>query len=91
MELTAEELWSRIRDVAEGSIPEQAFRTWLAPARASTLSSTELVLDVPSRFHVEWIEDKYGPMLDKAAEHVLGRSLSVAVTCGTETSPIPVP
>jgi chromosomal replication initiator protein len=91
MELTADELWQRIQEVARSSVPEQSFRTWLSVASASALSSDELILDVPSRFHVEWIEDKYGPLLSKAAEHVLGRPLAVSVTCTNETSPIPVP
>ena len=91
MELTADELWTRIQEIARGSIPEQSFRTWLAVAEAATLSSDELVLEVPSRFHVEWIEDKYATLLSGAAERVLGRPLDVSVTSSAETSPIPMP
>lgn len=91
MELTAAELWERIREIAKGSIPEQSFRTWLAHTEASALSSDELILDAPSRFHVEWIEDKFGGVLESAAHRVLGRPLTVSVTCRQERASIPLP
>jgi len=40
---------------------------------------------------VEWIEDKYGPVLASAGNRVLGRPLSVSITCASEPTPIPVP
>ncbi len=91
MELTAPELWSRIQEVVRASVPEQGYRTWLAGTRAIGLSGDELIVEAPSRFHVEWIEDKYGPVLASAGQRVLGRPLSVSITCAPELSPIPVP
>ncbi|MDP2955949.1 MAG: chromosomal replication initiator protein DnaA [Longimicrobiales bacterium] len=90
MELTATELWGLIQDAVRVTIPEQAYRTWLAGPRAVGLSDNELLIEAPSRFHVEWLEDKYGPLLASAAQRILGRSLSVAVTCSSEPSPIPL-
>jgi chromosomal replication initiator protein len=91
MELTAPELWSRIQEVVRSSVPEQGYRTWLAGTRAIGLSGDELIVEAPSRFHVEWIEDKYGPVLASAGNRVLGRPLSVSITCASEPTPIPVP
>ncbi len=90
MELTAPELWGLIQDAVRPTIPEQAYRTWLAGPTAVGLSDHELLLEAPSRFHVEWLEDKYGPLLASAAQRILGRPLSVAVTCSSEPSPIPL-
>ncbi|MEQ9398486.1 MAG: chromosomal replication initiator protein DnaA [Longimicrobiales bacterium] len=90
-ELTAVELWARIQDIARSSMPEQSFRTWLAGPRAASLSADELTIEAGSRFHVEWVEDKYGPLLEKAAERVLGRPLSVKVVAGDAPGPIPMP
>lgn len=72
-------------------MPEQSFRTWLAGPRAASLSADELTIEAGSRFHVEWVEDKYGPLLEKAAERVLGRPLSVKVVAGDAPGPIPMP
>ena len=91
MELTASELWSRIREVARASVPPHAFRTWIESARAVTATSDELVLEAQNPFHVEWLEDKFGPLLTSTAERVLGRSITIAVTCPATPSPISVP
>ena len=52
MELTAAELWSRILQVVQAGLPEQAFRTWLAGTKASGLSEVELQVEAPNQFHV---------------------------------------
>ncbi len=91
MELTAPELWARILEIAKSSLPEQSYRTWLAGTRAVALSSDELLVEAPSRFHVEWLEDKYGSLLSSAAQRVLGRTLAIAITFEQEREPIPMP
>jgi len=91
MELTAPELWSRIQEAVRAAVPEQGYRTWLAGTKAVGLSGDELIVEVPSRFHVDWIENKYGPILASAGQRVLGRPLAVSIMCTSETSPIPLP
>ena len=91
MELTPGELWDRMKEVARPSLSPQTFQTWLSGVRAAALSADELLLEAPSHFHVQWLEDKYGVLLTQAAEHVLGRPLAVAITCSEESSPIPFP
>ena len=77
MELTANEVWARITDAARDVLPEQTFRTWLSGTEAVTLSDDTLVVGAPTRFAVEWIEDKYGPLLVDLAQRQLGRSLEL--------------
>ncbi len=91
MELTASELWSRILEEAEARLPEQSFRTWLSGTTAVALTEDELVVEAPSQFHVQWVEDKYGELLDELARRTLGRPLGIAVRSGTAQAPVPVP
>ena len=91
MELTAAELWSRVQEAVKSSVADHAFHTWIASATAVASTSDELVLEAQNRFHVEWLEDKFGPMLASAAERVLGRPISIAVTCSSNPSPLIVP
>jgi len=91
LELTAAELWSRIQETAEGSVPAHAFTTWIASAKAVASTSDELVLEAQNPFHVEWLEDKFGPLLASAAERVLGRPIEISVTCALEPVPMQMP
>jgi chromosomal replication initiator protein len=77
MELTAEQVWSRITDAAQDVLPEQTFRTWLSSTEAVNLSDDTLVVGAPTKFAVEWIEDKYGDLLRELAERQLGRTLGL--------------
>jgi chromosomal replication initiator protein len=89
--MTAAELWSRIQEIARTSVPEHAFHTWIASATAAASTSDELVLEAQNPFHVEWLEDKFGPLLASAGERVLGRPLRISVTCTSDPSPVPMP
>lgn len=77
MELTAEELWTRIAQDAKDVLPEQTFRTWLSSTEALSLSEDALVVGARTRFAAEWIEDKYGALLNDIAERQLGRPLAL--------------
>jgi chromosomal replication initiator protein len=91
LELTAAELWSRIQELARASVPEHAFHTWIASAKAVASTSDELVLEAQNPFHVEWLEDKFGPLLSSAGARVLGRPLEISVTCAAQPSASPGP
>ena len=77
MELTAAEAWSSITSAAREVLPEQTFRTWLTSTEAVALSDDTLVVAAPTRFAVEWIEDKYGDLLRDLARRELGRSVNI--------------
>jgi chromosomal replication initiator protein len=91
MELTASELWSRILQVVQAGLPEQAYRTWLAGATPIALSEAELLMEAPGEFHAQWLEDKYGDLLENAAAKIVGRPLSISFSAGASPSFPPVP
>src|SRR5688500_12556010 len=77
MELTATDIWTRVLASARAGSPEPAYRTWLSGTSASTLTNNELLVEAPSQFHVEWIEDKYGALLAELTRRAIGRSLKL--------------
>lgn len=77
MELTASEAWTSITAAAREALPEQTIRTWLTPTEAVALSDNTLVVAAPTRFAVEWIEDKYGDLLRQIARRELGSEMSL--------------
>ncbi|HEX2080654.1 MAG TPA: chromosomal replication initiator protein DnaA [Longimicrobium sp.] len=79
MELTAAEIWSRILESARTALPEQAFRTWLAPTQAVAVSNDLLVVSTPNPFAVDWVEDKYASLLTSIGEHLFGRRFTLSV------------
>jgi len=78
MEFSASELWSRALSAAKASMPEQSFRTWLSGSIAVGLTEGELIVEAPSAFHVEWVEDKYGDLLREILRNLLGRPIEIS-------------
>ena len=90
-ELTALELWVRIRESVQTSVPKHSYLTWVKPATAVAFTSDELQLEVPSHFHVQWLEDKFGPVLAASAEAILGKPIKITVSCSGVVSSTSIP
>ena len=80
METGVTDLWEQILEQARAGLPEQSFSTWLTSASPVSLADGVLHIDAPSRFHAEWLEDKYGAMVDDIAGSILGYPVSLRVT-----------
>jgi chromosomal replication initiator protein len=91
MELTPSEIWSKVLSAAQERMPEQSFRTWLDGSEAVGINEGQLLVEAPSEFHAQWIEDKYGKDLEEIARRVLGRPLSLGFQCSSpgRTPPLP--
>jgi chromosomal replication initiator protein len=79
MELSASEVWLQILDEARSALPEQAFRTWLAPTEAISVSSDTLIVTTPNPFAVQWVEDKYADLLAGITERLYGTRYRLTV------------
>ncbi|MQA90212.1 MAG: chromosomal replication initiator protein DnaA [Gemmatimonas sp.] len=91
MELSASELWSQILDEARTALPEQAFRTWLAPTEAISVSSDTLIVSTPNPFAVQWVEDKYADLLAGISERLYGTRFRLSVQFSSGGSPVDGP
>ena len=80
MELTTEDVWAAVLDKVRDLVPDHAFQTWIAGAQCAAVSTEELLIETPSPFHAEWLEDKYGDVISDAAASVLGYTVSLSVS-----------
>jgi chromosomal replication initiator protein len=79
MELSASEVWSRILAEARESLSEQAFRTWLAPTHAISVSHDSLIVSTPNPFAVSWVEHKYAELFGAISERLFGKRYRISV------------
>lgn len=88
MELTPADIWSRVLEAARAGMPEQSYRTWLSGTRAAGLADDHLLVETPSDFHTEWVEDKFGEGLSELTTRVLGRPIRLEFrTAADEVAP----
>ncbi|MGH7699633.1 MAG: chromosomal replication initiator protein DnaA [Gemmatimonadales bacterium] len=77
MEQTVKDAWKRLLDEARRELPDAAVKSWLEPAQPIALDEGRLIIGAPDQYAAEWNEQKYAPLLSRAAERVLGRPTSV--------------
>lgn len=75
--MSATEFWNRILEQAKLGLPEHTFATWFSNARAVSWEAGVLHVVAPSRFHAEWLEDKYGETVHGIAVRVLGEPVKL--------------
>jgi len=91
MEFTADDLWSRVLEATRDRLHGQTYRTWLAGTAAVRVTESEILVEVPSQFHVEWIGHRYGPLLTDEIQKVLGRPLALTFQCSDPEAAAPIP
>jgi chromosomal replication initiator protein len=77
MNLSANEVWSRILERARLEISEQTFRTWLEPTEALEFDGSTIYIATPDQFAADWNESKHTEILASLAPLVLGHPLKI--------------
>jgi chromosomal replication initiator protein len=68
-----ENLWKQCLEVIKDNLSEATFNTWFAPIVPLQFDNNVLVLQVPSQFFVEYIEEKYIDLLRVTIYRVMGQ------------------
>ena len=71
-----EHIWSRLQAELALTVGEPTRRIWLEPLRLLELSADRLVVATPPHAH-RWISDRFGRVIQAAAERVLDHALTV--------------
>ncbi len=79
MKITSDnrKLWEECLQYIKKNISEQAFQTWFDSLVFLGCSNNEITLQVPNRFHYEWLESKYSSIIGSSIEKVFGQPLGV--------------
>jgi chromosomal replication initiator protein len=66
-------VWSACLESIKESVNTQSFKTWFEPIVPLNLDGGKLVLQVPSQFFFDWLEEHYYGVIDSALARVLGK------------------
>ena len=65
-------LWNRCLEIIRDNVPEQTYKTWFLPIIPLKYEDITLVVQVPSQFFYEFLEDKFVDLLRKTLYKVIG-------------------
>ncbi|OQB31790.1 MAG: Chromosomal replication initiator protein DnaA [Bacteroidetes bacterium ADurb.Bin174] len=72
MSILPEKLWNRCLEIIKDNISETSYNTWFAPIIPLQYENQVFVLQVPSQFFVEYIEEKYIDLLRMTLYRIVG-------------------
>ncbi len=68
-----DKVWSNCLDIIKDIVEWQHFNTWFEPIKPVELKNNILVIQVPSQFFYEYLEEHYVNLLAKTLRRVLGK------------------
>jgi len=76
-------LFSQLRE----RLGEQNFSTWIKPTKALAIEGDNLILEVPSTFFRDWLQDHYLEIVEETASRQAGRPLRIAFSIARHPAP----
>lgn len=68
-----EKIWENCLKVIKDNISWQSYKTWFEPIKPIALEGNVLVIEVPSQFFYEWLEEHYVELIAKTIKRELGK------------------
>jgi chromosomal replication initiator protein len=94
MQREAALVWQKCLEVIKNNISEQSFKTWFEPIVPDQLYGKTLIIQVPSQFFYEWLEENYVHLLRRALDEAIGRDgmleYSIIVDSGESPNEPPI-
>ena len=70
-------LWKNCLNVIKDNLPEETFRIWFLPVVPIKYENETLVLQVPSQFFYEYLEEKFIDLIQKTLCRVIGPNVKL--------------
>ena len=74
----------------EKELPPQQYKTWIKPLRFQA-EDNRLTLVAPNRFVLQWIRDKFLPLIEQLAREHFKHEIEVLVALAEKELPVPPP
>jgi len=75
--------WETFRQALRNRVTPITWQTWLEPLTGTLLNDGKLRISTPSEFHLRWVEQKYGNLLNQVAADTYGSSVDVVLEART--------
>ena len=73
MEKQAEKVWTNCLKIIKDIVEWQHYKTWFEPIKPVSVKDSTLIIQVPSQFFFEYLEEHYVNLLAKTLKRELGK------------------
>ena len=82
-------LWNRCLEIIRDNVPESTYKTWFVPIVPLKYEDKTLIVQVPSQFFYEFLEDKFVDLLRKTLYKVIGEGTKLMYNVMVDRTSIP--
>lgn len=90
-EIPVKELWKKCLFLIKKELPPRTIQTWFNPITPISFTDNVLILRLPSRFLLEWVEPNYGDLLRKSIAQIFGEKTTVEFLIASSSKEEPEP
>lgn len=69
---TYQQTWDKCLEIIEENVEPQTYKTWFSPIKPVKQFDNVLVIEVPSKFFYEWLEEHYVHLLSQGIAEAIG-------------------
>ena len=73
-QIEAERIWEQFLEIVRVNVSYLKFNTWFRPIRPKSFENNTLLIEVPSGDYYDMIISRFGEIVSKALDHVLGEN-----------------
>lgn len=77
-------IWSQALLLIKNRVNTQSFKSWFEPIIPFDLNIDKIILQVPSQFFVDWLEEHYYSLINEVITQIAGRELFVIYSIAPE-------
>lgn len=74
---TLESRWKQFLKLIRGNVSLQVFKTWFVPLKPLKFEKDELIVQVPSQFYCEWLDQHYFSLVRTAIQKFFGEQVQL--------------
>ena len=74
--------WNKFLKYIQDEITSQSFQTWFSNIKLLNVGENEITIEVPNRFHYEWLDSKYDELMNQSIRKAFKKSLKINYTVG---------
>ena len=82
-------LWNRCLEIIRDNVPDSTYKTWFVPIIPLKYEDKTLIVQVPSQFFYEFLEDKFVDLLRKTLYKVIGEGTKLMYNVMVDKTSIP--
>lgn len=82
-------LWNRCLDIIKDNVPDSTYKTWFVPIVPLKYEDKTLIVQVPSQFFYEFLEDQFVDLLRKTLYKVIGEGTKLMYNVMVDRTSVP--